>query len=208
MGSDKWTEPDDLRPTARWIRNRAILAGGPYNLKTEGEDHWGPNRKLGSAMDFLRHQTKDLHVGQGEELAANNKAAIFRIRKVQINLTVRKTEGNDKIDLIWSVAVSSFPSIINWGICSCRMIAGTSEWSQHAYCNAIDIHASANVMSELFYAMIREAERGRVPIAHIIHSYKIWEPGVGIHSYSGVNPHTDHVHIDAAPNYSGTPSCA
>lgn len=77
-----------------------------------------------------------------------------------------------------------------------RNIAGTSIKSDHAYGLALDFMCSIPTGDRLAaYAKDHAAAYG---ITYIIHNRKIWSVArskEGWRTYSGENPHTDHVHI-------------
>lgn len=75
-----------------------------------------------------------------------------------------------------------------------RNVRGGSSKSMHAYGRAFDIGGSAKTMSQI-------AEWARKHINNLqyaIYNRRIAGPGMGKpwRHYSGVNPHTDHVHLD------------
>ncbi|MCU7712480.1 D-Ala-D-Ala carboxypeptidase family metallohydrolase [Priestia sp. JV24] len=75
-----------------------------------------------------------------------------------------------------------------------RNVRGGSSKSMHAYGRAFDIGGSAKTMSKI-------AEWARTHMNNLqyaIYNRRIAGPGMGSkwRKYSGVNPHTDHVHLD------------
>jgi hypothetical protein len=84
------------------------------------------------------------------------------------------------------------------GIWSKRNIAGTNTPSQHSMGNAIDWHGKKGigdpVMQKLANWLVKNADI--IQAQNIIYNRKIWNPSHGWHAYSGVSPHTDHVHVD------------
>lgn len=107
------------------------------------------------------------------------------------------------------------------GVFNCRRIAGSSSWSQHAWGNAGDLFPKPPSADDdkqrdaIAHNVVRQAtertiaNRGRrIAVAHVIDhdARRIWEPGRGWHTYTG--PTGDHVHVDFAPNRTGTPPCA
>jgi hypothetical protein len=84
------------------------------------------------------------------------------------------------------------------GIWSKRNIAGTNTPSQHSMGNAIDWHGKKGtgdpVMQKLANWLVKNADI--IQAQNIIYNRKIWNPSQGWHAYSGVSPHTDHVHVD------------
>jgi hypothetical protein len=82
-------------------------------------------------------------------------------------------------------------SLENWGVFVCRRIAGSSTWSQHAYGNAVDFHASTTVMDAI--AGYCRGESMRDVVAQVL-----WK----------VPDHWDHVHVSGRPMHTGLPACA
>lgn len=103
------------------------------------------------------------------------------------------------------------------GVFSCRRIANSSSWSQHAFGNAIDHFANEADLETIAMNFEIQATRKtfanrkvEAPIHYIIWKEGkggIWSPDRGWHDYSGFHPAT-HVHVDFLPEREGTPSCA
>jgi hypothetical protein len=102
------------------------------------------------------------------------------------------------------------------GVFSCRKIAGTNYWSQHAWGNALDLFPTdSKYNDEIARAAVTQAtkrtfaNRGRkLDLSNVIDHLngRIWTPGTGWHEYNGtVGPH---VHVQAAPIKTGIPPCA
>ena len=102
------------------------------------------------------------------------------------------------------------------GVYSCRLIAGTSTWSQHSWGNALDLFPTLGIYNnDIAEAAVTQAtkrtvaNRGRkLELSNVIDhlNSRIWTPGTGWHEYTGtVGPH---VHVQAAPIKTGVPACA
>lgn len=98
------------------------------------------------------------------------------------------------------------PPIMSTGR-SVRKIIGTNTWSQHAYGNALDITNSFASGPDTFKQTIANflAKMGEIrrDIHYIAYNQRGWVPygwTAGVTS-----PHTNHVHADFFPQYSGTP---
>jgi hypothetical protein len=102
------------------------------------------------------------------------------------------------------------------GVFSCRKIAGTTYWSQHAWGNALDLFPTKpGYNDDIAKAAVTQAtkrtvaNRGRkLELSNVIDhlNSRIWTPTTGWHEYGGtVGPH---VHVQAAPIKTGTPGCA
>jgi len=75
-----------------------------------------------------------------------------------------------------------------------RNVRGGSSKSMHAFGRAFDVGSNASTMQQI-------AEYARTAfkdLQYVIYNRKIAGPGVGKawRKYTGVNPHTDHVHVD------------
>jgi len=106
---------------------------------------------------------------------------------------------------------------------ACKQIAGTTEWSQHAWGNAVDLMVrnpsrppvavlhDLRIIAENAVAQGTQrtlANRGiRCAVERVIYDEKEWRKGSGWFPYTG-EPHTTHVHVDFAPNETGSPPCA
>lgn len=84
-----------------------------------------------------------------------------------------------------------FPELKFMGGYSNRMIAGTSVPSKHSYGLAFDVGGSPELMEAMAQWLIQEPT-----IGNVIYNRKIWNARKGWHAYTGVSPHTDHVHAD------------
>jgi hypothetical protein len=207
QGLSTWTKPSDLSVAIENITKRASEVGRPYRIAEKGDD-FGPKRTIPEVKTVLSKKAEAGEVGDKWLLSAGDAAKTFVLRKVTTKLKLIDTVGTNQVDLIYSAVTAKFQNVISWGICNCRSIAGSSSWSQHAWCHAWDIHATPAVMQAVFDFLVKEAKAKRLPVAHAIYNRKIWTPSEGLHGYGGSNPHTDHVHVDASPNFSGTPPCA
>ncbi len=76
-------------------------------------------------------------------------------------------------------------------VSSCRKIARSNTWSQHAFDNAIDIFASRQTLDMV--AGFLRSNKGQLSINNIL-----WQ----------VRDHYDHVHVDFYPKGIGKPVCA
>lgn len=95
----------------------------------------------------------------------------------------------------------NFPQITQVGIYNDRNIAGTNIKSAHAEGRAIDIHLNSldpeqrGLGDQLVLALIGKARS--LGIDNVIWNRQIWSVNyAGPKLYSGVNPHTDHIHVE------------
>lgn len=165
-----------------------VEAGGPHQLVTGGfpeplAKYFSPGSPAVTPV-----------LGRGEKLAPNRPVA-------QPGTTPHATGGTSPaIRQIQRAARRKYPWIVSLGVCSCRHIQGSSEWSQHAWCNAWDIAAVGPVGDMLARWFVSQA--GTLPIAQVI-----WKGQEQLHGGS-VYDHYTHIHISGDPMRSGTPPCA
>lgn len=186
------------------LKRRLSHMKGPFRLRpSNGELGEGKNAQESTrrVLRILRdnHPTFVVVKGQGD-------------RQLIIRSAIEKpkiigTDGTNAVDNMHTLVWDRFKGrVSSFGICSCRSIVGSpGEWSQHAYCNAEDIHGTAAVMQAVANFLVHEA--GRLNVENVIYNRRIWNAGQGWHAYTGENPHTDHVHVDFHPAGSGNPDC-
>lgn len=74
-----------------------------------------------------------------------------------------------------------------------RTVAGSSTLSLHAEGRAVDLYVSGTTGRRAFeHAVYIACANG---IQEVIFNRRIWTKAKGEYAYTGVNPHTDHVHI-------------
>lgn len=187
-----WSARRKLPLTLEAIRVRAKKAGGPYRLKERGEDKWGPARSLSSTLPILAKKLKNAKVGDVWAISCNQGTdrVVIDIRKIAYKEKIPNTPGTTPIDKIYWEIFRKF-NVENWGICNCRHISGSSSWSQHAWCNALDIGGPISELQRVA-GYLRE-NSVRLKTAHIL-----WQ----------VPDHYNHVHVDCHPLGTGTPPCA
>lgn len=95
----------------------------------------------------------------------------------------------------------------NLGIYNCRSVAGTTTTSLHGEGRAADLGVPvgagwAQTLADRLVAL--SAELG---IQCVIHNRRIWSgsyPNAGWRTYTGSNPHTDHLHVELSWNSART----
>jgi hypothetical protein len=206
LPSGEWSKPLRKADLLALVRKRVGKHPAPYRLKRD-DGEWGPPRTLDEIIDRLRVVLPKVPVGTRYRIGADD-GATWLLRKVEIDLScTQDTQGTDAIDRIYCTVVSRWRGVENWGICNCKRVAGSSTWSQHAWCNAWDIHHdSAAVMREIADFLVANA----VPldVAEVIYDGRIWTRDRGWRAYGGVNPHTNHIHVSGYPLKTGIPPCA
>ena len=104
--------------------------------------------------------------------------------------------GQALVDAFWAAAQRKFPNVENAGVCACRHIiphdGGTSDtWSEHSWCNAIDLRADATTMAKIM--LWANVVKVKFKINNII------GPGSAVAV----------VHVDFLPSHAGeVPPCA
>lgn len=101
---------------------------------------------------------------------------------------------------LWQAVHSQFPQTRLLGIYAARNVRGTQTPSAHAEGRALDIGLRADEAGEkalgdqLFAIFIRNAREAG--IEHVIWNREIWsDTRGGPRGYTGVSPHTDHIHL-------------
>lgn len=94
-----------------------------------------------------------------------------------------------------------FSGLGSLGICNARPPRGaTSGWSTHAECRAVDCACDVRDPTQLdmgdHYAAWLIANAETLRCQRIIWNRRSWTSGFGWKSYSGVSPHTDHLHVE------------
>lgn len=110
-----------------------------------------------------------------------------------------------QIETIRAAVTARFPRAVDGGIDSCRKVAGSSRWSQHAYGNAWDIFGPGrtatrpdkNYLDSIYWFL--NNNRAALQIDELI-----WEHRGG----GSAAAHQDHIHVSAKPKQTGTPACA
>lgn len=208
LGQD-WTEDAGFVVTAArvWKASKK-LRPGPFSIRRWDDDDsgdWGRDRPRREAVRRFLGFVKNSKEGDYWSLKGDGDKRLI-VRTIETQARVVNTAGNPRIDRIYSEVVAKFDHVGSAGICACRPIAGSSTWSQHAYCNAWDIVASFNEMGKISAWLV--ANHGRLDIHTVIFNHRIWSAASGWHAYTGVDPHTGHVHVDCDPWGNGTPPCA
>lgn len=197
-----WSQPVGLARHMTAVRKRVVAKQGPFTLTQDGD---ALSRKVQRATVLDRYQTAI----ENRELGATFR---IRNRKGDVAITGRSskptpdeidTNGNAHSDEFWTWVVNEYPEFHPrfGGSYVCKRIAGSSSMSQHSYGNAVDIFFDSIVHQEKVFL---DVVNGKAPlvIAHAISMRRIWEPGVGMHAYTGETHY--HLHTDYIPQFSGS----
>lgn len=174
--------------------------GHEYQLLKNGKPI-GNKRQRYLAIAALGRQTRLGRIGSTYALRGPHDDVVFRTREAAKAIKVLNTNGNHKIDVVWSYARSKYPNISYLGGYVCKDIIGSGGTpSQHSYGNAVDI--GAGTMAQLYEIaedLVRNASK--LDLDHVIVDDRIWTLGQGWHQYTGERHY--HVHADCNPQYSG-----
>lgn len=204
-----WSLPREYMDHAARVRE-AVKKMGPgkdFQVRKWSGEHkgtWGETMNRRTAIKQYLTLIKESHVGAYFSLRSGDKVIVSRT--IENEIKVLDTDGNDRVDRAFTEILTHWPNAENWGICACRDVAGTSSWSQHAYCNAIDINSSSDSMYQIAGYLLQNAND--LSVHTIIYHRQVWSRETPYwHYYDGVNPHYDHVHVDFDPQGAGTPPC-
>lgn len=211
--TDRWSRAMDLESVLKTAQEFLEDAGGPYRLKTnrEGDEEWGRKLTRVQVMTKLRNQLPRADVGLAWYVDTA-KLWHVHIRKVDVAPAIPDSPGTTAIDISRYWILRNW-KLESWGVCNCRRIAGSSSWSQHAWCNAEDYHAVFATMEDAS-RWIATAALGKVsgvpnlPVSQVIFASRIWTPSNPTFVYVSGIGHYDHIHISGDPLRVGTPPCA
>jgi Extensin-like protein C-terminus len=190
-----WLRAEGLGQTMERVRDRMKKQEGPWRQRDRGED-WGPRRPYAEALDTYREALSRNKEGDIRMMTPEKPdGALIAARKIQIpDVKYPTISGNATpaakaiVKPLWT----EFPGLDYWGCYNCRRISGSSSWSQHAWADAIDVHAPSMAYGDQVYRWLM-SNRGKFKLTRVL-----WR----------VPNHYDHLHIDFDPDRSGTPPCA
>lgn len=186
----QWSNPMALAQLVRETKDRAAKFGNPYEFRKRG-DEWGVKLTLPKLISKIEWNVPRSKIGAVWGFRCNN-THIFQIRVVEIEPRIKDTEGVRGIDEIYTAVITRFPQAQNWGICNCRHIDGSENWSKHSWCEAWDIGGRTELLDEI-YQFLKSHQQ---------------QLGIDLILYR-VEDHYDHIHVQVGPNRSGQrPPCA
>src|SRR5580765_1851518 len=198
-----WSNPKNVKEASNMVvvRQRKHLGKGYRMREVAKNEDFGPILSLKECAQRLPARLDGLRLGEVWSTKSEKDEFTVWARKVHIDPPVMQTPGTDAIDKVYAWLQGNFKGRWeNWGICVCKRISGSSSWSQHAYCNAIDIGGSTGNLDAIAKAATAAAKSGKIPCDQVI--WRGWE-----HVHGGnVYDHDDHVHITGAPQRSGYPT--
>lgn len=193
LGKETSSEPLRKRVARRRIRAKLNLhaPGKGIRLKARGEKEYGVLRDVGEGVERLFDVVSE--VGEVWHIKAESDDFAMSLRMVEVIPPIQDTLGTHAVDVLYTYVFSKYPNAANWGICNCRRIDGSSTWSNHAWCNALDIGGSVSLLDVIAADLRKKWEQGVLPIAELL-----WR----------VSGHYNHIHLTGDPKQYGTPPCA
>jgi hypothetical protein len=101
--------------------------------------------------------------------------------------------------MAWFLGAYSAQGGRNLGIYNCRSVAGTSTTSLHGEGRATDLGVPVGAGWAQTLADRLVAHSAELGIQCVIYNRRIWSgsyPNAGWRTYTGSNPHTDHLHVE------------
>jgi Extensin-like protein C-terminus len=190
-----WFQGEGLGGAMERVRDRMQKQDGPWRQRDRGEE-WGPPQQYAETLEKYRKALENNHEGDIRIMSPKSpRGAVIATRKIQVpdidypNISSNATpRAKACVKPLWD----EFPSLDYWGCYNCRHIAGSSSWSEHAWADALDVHAPTMAYGDKVYRWLMN-NKGRLGITRVL-----WR----------VAGHYDHLHIDFDPDHSGTPPCA
>lgn len=200
LRADGWNGPVSLTEVFKRAADQAKPGTGPFT-RFKNHKPVGYKRQRHAALIAFDYMITTGKVGDAFSLHNANKE-VLRVREAKPSYEVINTNGNAKIDKIWTAIVHEFTFPTTFlGAYVCKYIAGTWTMSQHSYGNAVDIGSTS--MDRLHtIANWAVAHASELVINHVIVGNTVWTRGYGWSHYSGEYHY--HVHIDAYPEQSGS----
>lgn len=190
------SQPVNLSKVMDSARGRIDAGGGPFDVTQDGDVLHGDLTSR-EALTLLRNRLEHGDIGPVYRVRTRDLGVVFAAREATPAAKLINTNGNAKIDRVWSYIKANYPNATFLGAYVCKDIAGTSTLSQHSYGNAID---AGNVdLVKLAEDLVAHADE--LDLEHVIVHNRIWTRGQGWHAYTGEYHY--HVHADCAPNLSG-----
>jgi hypothetical protein len=189
-----WFAPQGLGAAMDRVKSRMKKWDGPYRQRDRGDD-WGPPKPFNDAASSYRGALEKNNVGDIRIITGKDTSAVVMTRKVEVvdvdypDISSNATPAvKNLIKPLWD----EYPQLASWGVFNCRRISGSSSWSQHAWADAIDLHAPTMAYGDQVNRWLN-ANKGRFNLTRVL-----WR----------VAGHYDHLHVDFDPDRSGTPPCA
>lgn len=107
----------------------------------------------------------------------------------------------------WFLGAYSTQGGRNLGIYNCRTVAGSATTSLHGEGRAADLGVPVGAGWAQTLADQLRLNSAELGIQCVIHNRKIWSgsyPTAGWRTYTGTNPHLDHLHVELSRSAAGT----
>lgn len=182
--------------------NRLQTGQGPFTGTKEGDDApFVTNKTREQTLKKFKVVVNKGDVGPTYRIRNSKGVTVFRCREIVAAIDLIDTNGNDKIDVIWTFEKDNFPNATFLGSYVCKVIAGTNTHSQHSYGNAVDTGGvNLEVLAKL---LVKNADN--LSLQNVIYHDQIWSRGVGWRHYSGIYHY--HCHADCCPGVSSSRAC-
>jgi hypothetical protein len=202
---DRWSKPVGLPRHMSSARQRVLMKQQPFVLTQDG-DPISAKLKREEVIDRYEKAIKDRELGATFRIRRTTKGqdVVFAGKSCKEKPDTIDINGNKNSDEFWTWVVNTYPTFKPRfaGSYVCKTIIGSGgQRSQHSFGNACDVFFGSIAQQEVVFRDITN-RKCPVPIAHAISLGRIWEPGSGIHSYSGIRHY--HLHTDYLPQYSGS----
>ena len=211
-----WARPRKVSGAMRLVRR--YIVGAALHDKRRGDRSWGRYRGRKAAVAHFAALVEKGSVGDLCLLAPKVGKQVW-VRVVDVAPPLVNTEGNSKIDRIYTFVRTHYSRSGSAGICCRRLIAGSSSWTQHCPwprpdpgSNAWDITAGFRLMRKITNALVAQGElwhhsggKDGLPLGRAIFNHRVWDPLQGWHAYTGEDPHTGHIHAEGVPQRGGQP---
>jgi hypothetical protein len=119
------------------------------------------------------------------------------VRVIETTPSPVPTPGIPAVDQFVGYLNDRWPNWSNGGLCVCKHIAGSSSWSDHAYCAALDVFDTDQHMHEI--AEFAADNAAKLRVAYVIYEKRIWTAAEGWHYYSGEYHYHDHISFEHGP---------
>jgi hypothetical protein len=190
-----WFKPEGLGAVMEKVRKRSKRWKGPYVQGNVGakEEMGAPRNDWQEACKHFSDALKHNEVGDCRVMKDAPSSAKLLVRKVNIPDVNYPSVGTatDRVKNIIKPLWDEFPQLSSWGIYNCRRIAGSTSFSEHAWADAIDLHAPSMSYGDQVNRWLN-SNKGRFDITRVL-----WREA----------NHYDHLHVDFDPDHSGTPPC-
>jgi hypothetical protein len=196
-----WSQPAGLARHMTAARNRVVGREQPFTLTQDG-DVLSRNVKRDTVLDRYKTAISKRELGATFRIRKRGADIVFTGRASKPKPDEIDTNGNQHADEFWTWVVNEYPEFHPrfGGSYVCKYVAGSRSPSQHSYGNAVDVFFDSITHQEKVFMDVVN-RKAPVAVSHAISLSRIWEPGSGVHAYTGERHY--HLHTDYIPQYSG-----